>query len=110
MRVLVLAVVPAILLTGVVSGSAQTVSAPQSLQPDAREELQRWIDDFTAWQQWWAQWASRREPGWMTSYRPRREKPAPPAWLAGRCADVFVDTDMLAPACALLKEWQQDDL
>jgi hypothetical protein len=73
-------------------------------------ELQRWADAFTQWKQWWAQWASRPEPGWLTGSRDRREKPAPPAWLPRRCADGFLETDAIAPSCALLAEWREDEL
>jgi hypothetical protein len=84
------------------------LSAAEVAARDA--ELQRWMKDFTEWKRWWVAWANRREPGWLTSSRPRRIKPTPPAWLAGRCAEVFDDNDSLAPACALLDEWRQDNV
>lgn len=83
--------------------------ASQSTDQEAKE-LQLWIDEFTAWKEWWAQWANRPQPGWLSSSRPRREKPAPPAWLAERCEAVFVETDPLQPACALLEEWRTSNM
>jgi len=66
------------------------------------------MKDFLAWQKWSAEWGGRREPGWITASRSRREKPAPPGWLPDRCAEVFDDTDLLASACGLLAEYQED--
>ena len=95
--------------------NAQTATpapdGPTMLTGDAvlDAELRVWIDQFTEWQRWWAQWANRAEPGWLTSSRTRRPKPSPPAWLAGRCADVIAPEDSLAPACRLLDEWRIDN-
>lgn len=114
MRVLAFCVLSAAFLIGTSSStSAQTIEAPQTnLDLDQAQtandpELVRWMEQFAAWKEWWAQWANRPEPGWLTSARPRREKPAPPVWLADRCAEVFAETDPLAPACAALDEWRQ---
>jgi hypothetical protein len=46
-------------------------------------ELDRWVEDFTEWMTWSTEWVNRREPGLFTSYRDRRQKPAPPAGAAG---------------------------
>jgi hypothetical protein len=72
------------------------------------EELAKWIEEFTAWKEWSARWGNRRQPGWFTGYRDRRDLPVPPVWLAERCAWIFDDTDPLAPACALLRDWNDD--
>jgi hypothetical protein len=95
----------------VLSDANSVVLAPV-VEPDAaqRAELARWVDEFTDWKQWWAQWRNRRERGWFTSFRDRRQKPAPPDWLAGRCSVMFDGTDPLAPACELLTEWNEDYL
>jgi hypothetical protein len=69
------------------------------------EELRRWIDDFSRWLEWSSEWTSRREPGWLTSSRDRRQKPAPPEWLPARCAAMLDENDPLGPACGLLGEW-----
>ena len=66
--------------------SADPVSPPPSLDvQDTTEraaELQRWMEAFTEWLEWSAEWTNRREPGWFTASRDRRQKPAPP-----ECAD-----------------------
>jgi hypothetical protein len=80
-----------------------------SLDEHSTVELQTWMDDFTDWQAWWSQWQSRREPGWLTGYRARREKPSPPAWLPGRCLTVFDESDSLLLACARLAEWRENE-
>jgi hypothetical protein len=88
--------------------SAQTSSLTLSKAREA--EVGRWIDDFTAWQAWWAEWKGRREPGWFTSARTRREKPAPPDWLAQECEAPVDHVEPMASACTLLKQWAEDDL
>jgi hypothetical protein len=92
---------------------ASQLAAPDITESDraARDaELKHWVEEFTAWQQWSAQWRGRRQPGLLTDFRARPQKPAPPAWLADQCVDVFDDEDRLAPACALLIEWRDDGL
>jgi len=83
--------------------------------PDAQDttaraaELQRWMDAFTEWLEWSAEWTNRREPGWFTSSRDRRQKPQPPEWLPARCATLLDDDDQLASACTLLAAWEDDE-
>ena len=122
MRVLPITVITAALLLGAASrGAAQSVnpSTPQApvdqtviavAQSADDPELLRWMEEFTAWKQWWVEWANRPQPGVFTSTRARRERPVPPAWLSPRCAEVFAEKDPLAPACALLEQWQENDL
>jgi hypothetical protein len=73
-------------------------------------ELQAWMTAFTEWQQWWAQWANRPEPGLLSASRPRQAKPAPPEWLADECDAVFDPADRLARACDLLDQWREDNV
>ena len=75
---------------------------------EQRTELERWTVSFSKWKQWSAEWGNRREPGWFTGYRERREKPAPPLWLAARCESVLSDLGPLALACGLYAEWKED--
>jgi hypothetical protein len=103
MRVVLVAAAAALLLSVPSGVSAQTTRADDP-------ELVRWMEEFKAWQAWWAEWANRPQPGWLSSSRPRREKPAPPDWLPERCTAVFVPDDPLAPACALLADWRQDNM
>jgi hypothetical protein len=87
--------------------------APSAILSDAAEaeratELKQWVHDFTAWIEWSAEWGNRRERGWFTASRDRRQKPTPPVWLDSRCETVFDDADPLSSACALLAEWRKD--
>ena len=70
--------------------------------------MRRWVKEFSEWREWRAEWRNRREPGLFTSSRARREKPAPPSWLAGECELVDAN-DPLATACGLLREWGEDE-
>jgi hypothetical protein len=76
--------------------------------PEREAELKRWMEEFTDWQKWSAEWSNRRQPGLFTGFRDRPEKPTPPAWLAPRCETVIDETDPLIPACVLLAEWNED--
>ena len=72
-------------------------------------ELKTWVEAFTKWQEWAAQWTGRRQPGWFTGFRDRPEKPDPPAWLAERCSfRSGDDSELLLRACGLLVEWRED--
>ena len=95
---------PSAVITG------QTALAPDisGLGEDRTEELNRWMDDFLEWTTWSAEWTNRRERGWFTRFRERKEKPDPPAWLDDRCAVVIDDADQLTVACGLLADWKQD--
>ncbi len=68
-----------------------------------REQLEKWIADYSAWREWAAVWGNRREPGWFRDSRSRRPRPDPPLWL-------FEEGEGLAPvagveAFMLLTEW-----
>ena len=86
-------------------------TAPDLFERDAEQraaEVAAWVEDFSAWQEWAAKWRNRRQPGWITTYRGRVDKPDPPPWLATRCLTVFDDADPLMTACTLLSDWHQD--
>jgi hypothetical protein len=90
--------------------SAPAPAALDRADPMRQAELQQWMADFTEWQAWSAQWLSRRQPGWFTGYRKRREKPSPPEWLEPECGSGVADDDPLVDACGLLTEWSEDRL
>ena len=73
-------------------------------------DLQRWVTQFKEWQEWSSRWRGQREPGWLTAYRERRQKPSPPTWLPARCETVLDETEPLSTACTLLTMWGIDDL
>jgi hypothetical protein len=84
-------------------------SLPPALIDDGLTEqvadAEQWARDFEEWKDWSSQWQNRRQPGWFTGYRDRRDPPVPPAWLAARCASVTDEHDPLMRACTLLREW-----
>jgi hypothetical protein len=97
---------------------AQAIAAAQQPSPapvltpfDSAEreaELKRWVEEFTGWKNWNALWGNRRQPGWFSSSRTRRQRPDPPAWLLDRCVDPVDDDDVLSEGCTLLAEWGAD--
>jgi hypothetical protein len=68
-----------------------------------REQLEKWIRDFSTWKDWASTWGNRREPGWFRDSRARRPRPDPPAWLFHACDGVAAD--VWESACQLLTEW-----
>ncbi len=89
----------------------QAIQAPDVSPPDGarrQDELARWTHDFSEWKNWVARWGNRREPGWFSQSRERRQRPDPPVWLFDRCDDVEEDTGVMAEGCALLAEWAAD--
>jgi hypothetical protein len=82
--------------------------APSLADPGAAQraaELERWLDDWESWKTWAEEWGNRRERGWFTGFRDRREKPAPPQWLSDRCESGFDDSDLFSTGCLMLVEW-----
>jgi hypothetical protein len=101
--------------------------APAVIEPDDvnRRELEKWIQEHTAWQEWAETWLNRRQwvlhpfpyPFWkgtasLFSYvaAPRVE-PEPPPWLEAACVQMAwssADRDPLAEGCPLLAIWKDD--
>jgi hypothetical protein len=72
----------------------------------ARErELDEWIRNFSEWKKWADEWHNRREPGWFSNFRQRRQQPDPPPWLVDACKITVEDNGKMAEACTLLAEW-----
>jgi hypothetical protein len=89
------------------------VTAPDLSAGDAEaraDELREWMQQFESWQTWSAEWSNRRERGWFTGFRDRREKPEPPVWLADECEAAIVETEPLTHGCTLLAQWGEDRL
>jgi hypothetical protein len=73
-----------------------------------RQQLEKWIAEFSAWKEWALAWGNRPEPGWFSGSRARRQKPDPPMWLFQECAAVAPDGR--DEACQLLAEWSVGSL
>ena len=41
--------------------------------PARLDELAQWIVEFSQWKTWRDEWGNRREPGWFTGFRQRRQ-------------------------------------
>jgi hypothetical protein len=70
-----------------------------------RDELKKWVDEFSEWKQWAGRWRNRREPGLLSGSRERRPRPDPPDWLFDHCGSGIDGSDESEEACTLLAEW-----
>jgi hypothetical protein len=96
--------------TQTISLASHAIQAPEIPTPDSARrqeelELEKWIHDFSEWKKWIDQWGNRREPGWLSESRQRRQRPDPPEWLFDRCDDSLDDEGRMADACTLVAEW-----
>jgi len=74
-------------------------------------EMRQWMGAYEKWKEWNASWRNKREPGWVHAARDRRVRPEPPAWLGAECTDVvFENAEIVADACRLWAEWNDDQL
>jgi hypothetical protein len=65
-------------------------------------ELKKWMAADADWEKWNNRWANKIEG------HKRRQRPEPPAWLAGECAQLLGGEGLLVRACAHLKEISED--
>jgi hypothetical protein len=94
--------------TAIEAATGQPAAPPALVDDGATEPLadvERWVRDYEEWKDWSSQWQNRRQPGWFTGFRDRRDPPVPPAWLSTRCVAVIEEQDPLMRACTLLREW-----
>ncbi len=101
-----------VLLTAVAAPCASQTTDPSpaaTLSDERALEVREWMRAYTEWKSWWAEWRNKFEPGYLTNSRTRRQKPAPPKWLAETCSQWIAADDPLAPACDLVAEWADDD-
>jgi hypothetical protein len=101
---------------------------PPVVDPDERSEreLERWVQEYMAWQEWAEKWLNRPQwvlhpfpyPFWKDSpslfsyVASTRVKPDPPMWLEATCvqwASSAADSDPLVEGCQLLTDWKDDD-
>lgn len=67
-------------------------------------DLKRWTQEYAEWKRWFAEWRNRPEP-WFRKPHARRERPAPPMWLADACEDLIEIKAPLVAGCQAFREW-----
>jgi hypothetical protein len=78
------------------------------LSPRQLADLQRWTREYADWKAWYTEWRNRSEPWWRKPHE-RRERPAPPLWLADACAASIDDKGPLVQGCRAFEEWTEHD-
>lgn len=75
------------------------------------DELTKWLRDYHAWEQWFELWGNRVAHDFNDrEIWDRKKRPEPPAWLEEACRD-FIDTEgLLASACDILRNWDEQPL
>jgi hypothetical protein len=115
-----------VLLCASVLLAVPALAQTSDVDDQKQQQLDQWVQDYAAWQQWADEWLNRRQwvlhpfpyPFWkgtasLFSYvaTPRVE-PAPPDWLPDACAEwasSSIDNPALTDGCRLLTIWKQDD-
>jgi hypothetical protein len=75
------------------------------------DELSKWLEEYYAWERWFAQWGNRvahnfeGRPIWK-----RQTRPAPPVWLEAECQGYLGTDGLLATACDILRHWETEPL
>jgi hypothetical protein len=90
--------------------SAMPSPTSTSLSKEEMKAIEQWVHDYKKWKAWYAKWRNHVEPGLFGSTRDRRQRPDPPATLATVCPVALDESNVLAEACRLFKEWREDDL
>ncbi len=84
------------------------LSRADTLDPVRRRlELDQWMRKYRQWKDWSNKWRNKNEPGWF-SFRERRQRPDPPAWLFEICRDLADSEGAFADGCKLLADWKDD--
>lgn len=102
---------PPLPATPIVMPAAALQAGP--LSQEQQKELQKWLDNITAWQRQERRWQNGPAHNNYGNIVERRDQPAPPEWLAGYCTTVVVTrTDSHAPkierACGALRQLSAD--
>jgi hypothetical protein len=84
-----------------------TVAPTLVLSQQHLQELDQWVTDFVAWQEWAERWLNHRQPGFWSYRTERHKKPDPPVWLNDVCGLLGGDEQFGRP-CELLAAWRDD--
>jgi hypothetical protein len=71
------------------------------------EELAQWLKDYDAWEKWFEKWGNRVAHSSFSDQMTldRKERPAPPLWLAARCESDVEGEVLLERGCGILRQW-----
>ena len=102
---------PPLPATPIVMPAAALQAGP--LSQEQQKELQKWLDNITAWQRQERRWQNGPAHNNYGKIVERQDQPAPPEWLPGYCTSVVVTrTDSHAPkierACGALRQLSAD--
>ena len=73
--------------------------------------LSKWLREYQAWERWFEQWGNRVARNFNDQLIwERKKRPEPPVWLEAECQGYFGADDMLASACYILRNWDDQPL
>ena len=98
------------LLASTVPALAQEQERVSGMEEQRFVELATWLRDYDAWEKWFERWGNRVVHNFNDQMvMERRERPAPPVWLAAECqADAADSGDnvLLTRGCYILEHWE----
>jgi hypothetical protein len=99
------------LLASAVPALAQEQERAPGMGEQRFVELTTWLKEYDAWEKWFERWGNRVVHNFNEQMiLKRKERPAPPVWLAEACqADrVGDDDEPLTRGCYILSHWDDD--
>jgi hypothetical protein len=99
-------------VAGVASASAQEQDPVLGPQFEQRyDELAAWLREYHEWEDWFAKWGNRIARNFNDNLIwERKKRPEPPAWLAQECLGYIGVDGLLASACSILRDWDDQPL
>jgi hypothetical protein len=105
-----------VVLLALLASAAPAFSQKQELVllPESEQrfdELAKWLREYQAWETWFEQWGNRVARNFDDQLIwKRRTRPEPPVWLEAECQGYLGAGDMLASACYILRNWDDQPL
>jgi hypothetical protein len=96
------------LLASTVPALAQEQERVSGMEEQRFVELATWLRDYDAWEKWFERWGNRVVHNFNDQMvMERKERPAPPFWLAAECkADSGLGSNLLLTrGCDILEHW-----
>ena len=71
----------------------------------------KWLREYHAWERWFEQWGNRVARNFNDQLIwERKKRPEPPVWLEAECQGYFGSDGLLASACDILRNWDDQPL